>query len=158
MSIFFLLGWITSSLTLHMFKFFFFCFKSWSNGMTTKQDYFFMTLILGNDVTYTVIRFHFFVYFLFCHVELKFSCILIFDSKVFESFIQECLMGVWGAKLGQNWGVMAKSLKTRKGKFWGWIKGCFESLFEVWNKTKLEVLCLSKYGENYGFFEALFLG
>jgi hypothetical protein len=87
--------------------------------MTTKQDYFFMTLILGNDVTYTVIRFHFFVYFLFCHVELKFSCILIFDSKVFESFIQECLMGVWGAKLGQNWGVMAKSLKTRKGKFWG---------------------------------------
>jgi hypothetical protein len=46
------------------------------------------------------IRFHFFVYFLFCHVELKISCILIFDLKVFESFIQECLMGVWGAKLG----------------------------------------------------------
>jgi hypothetical protein len=26
-------------------------------------------------------------------------------------------MGVWGAKLGQNWGVLAKSLKTQRAKF-----------------------------------------
>ncbi len=99
-------GWITSNLTWHMFKFlFFFFFKSWSNGMTTKRYYPFMTLILGNDVTYKVIRFHFFVYFLFYHIELEFSCILIFDLNLKVSF-----KSVWWVFGVQNWGKI--------GGFW----------------------------------------
>jgi hypothetical protein len=74
-----------------------------------------MTLILGNDVTYKIIRFHFFVYFLFYHIELEFFGILIFYLKVLESFIQECLMGVWGAKLGG----FGQEFEDTKGKILG---------------------------------------